>query len=241
MPSTAIKRLADESSELGHKAQKLSHKSTPGGASARTKEKERQIVPRSQIKETDHQEGVCVQVGKYLFEQFSIPAIRPHATVGLADRNRIQFYHPNHSVILISSAINFGPIDEADGLDKLIAIVIASSRLSPRHNCTPCSLNCSKLFQDVRKLSTTSKDPSVLWAPENNELGLKKDGQAAERVQSVHECRFGGLSDPEPFPESTQSQFPIGSGPDGQRGAVPKFRKHCTTWATVGFVPRLDL
>ena len=125
MPSTAIKRLADESSELGHKAQKLSHKSTPGGASARTKEKERQIVSRSQIKETDHQEGVCVQVGKYLFEQFSIPAIRPHATVGLADRNRIQFYHPNHSVILISSAINFGPIDEADGLDKLIAIVIA--------------------------------------------------------------------------------------------------------------------
>ena len=95
---------------------------------------------------------VHIQVGKYLLEQFSIPAYRSHATVGLVDRDRIQFYHANHSVILASSAIDFGSGDEAGGLDKLIAILIAFSRLSLSGGGILHNLHDGKLFKDNQNL-----------------------------------------------------------------------------------------
>ena len=62
---------------------------------------------------------------------FSIPLLRSHATVSLVDRDRLQLYHANHSVILLSSAINFSG---GDGLKKFIATIIAFQCLSPEQN-----------------------------------------------------------------------------------------------------------
>ena len=47
--------------------------------------------------------------------------------LGLVDRGRLQLYHANRSVILVSSAINFF---EGDGVDKFIANIIGFYRLS---------------------------------------------------------------------------------------------------------------
>jgi len=62
---------------------------------------------------------------------FSVPLLRSHATVSLVDRHRLQLYHANHSVILVSSAINFSG---SDGLKKFIATIIAFRCLSPEEN-----------------------------------------------------------------------------------------------------------
>ena len=51
---------------------------------------------------------------------------RTRPTIGVIDRDLIQFYHTNRSVILVSSTINNG----TGGLGKLVAIVISFSRLS---------------------------------------------------------------------------------------------------------------
>ena len=72
-----------------------------------------------------------MQVCRYLLEMFSVPLLRSHATVGLVDRDRLQLYHANRSVILVSSAINFST---GDGLDKFIAAIIAFRLLSFEQN-----------------------------------------------------------------------------------------------------------
>jgi hypothetical protein len=72
------------------------------------------------------------QVGRYLLEQFYIPKLRTQATIGLVDDLRVQFLYANHSVILVSSGIDFSCTvgGSEDGLDKFIAVMIAFSRLS---------------------------------------------------------------------------------------------------------------
>ena len=77
--------------------------------------------------ETKAQTNPAVQIGSYLLEMFSVPLIRSHATVCLVDRDRLQLYHANRSVILVSSAIK---LSDGDGLDKFIAVVIAFHCLS---------------------------------------------------------------------------------------------------------------
>jgi hypothetical protein len=62
---------------------------------------------------------------------FSVPLLRSHATVCLVDRDRLQLYHANRSVILVSSAIN---ISTAAGLDQFIAVIIAFHCLSLDQN-----------------------------------------------------------------------------------------------------------
>ena len=81
--------------------------------------------------ETKAQASPAVQVGCYLLEMFSVPLLRSHATVCLVDRDRLQLYHANRSVILVSSAINFS---KGDGLDKFIAVIIAFHCLSLDQN-----------------------------------------------------------------------------------------------------------
>ena len=92
-------------------------------------------------------------MGKLLLEQFSLPAFQLHTTIGVIDRDRIQFYHANHSVILVSSAISIGITDETGGLDKLIAIVITFSRLSLCDISILHNPNDSNLSQGNRDLS----------------------------------------------------------------------------------------
>ncbi|KAF9789672.1 hypothetical protein BJ322DRAFT_1000946 [Thelephora terrestris] len=62
---------------------------------------------------------------------FSVPLLRSHATVCLVDRDRLQLYHANRSVILVSSAIS---LYEGKGLDQFIAVIIAFHCLSFKQN-----------------------------------------------------------------------------------------------------------
>ena len=73
----------------------------------------------------------ALQVCRYLLEMFSVPLLRSHATAGLVDRDRLQLYHANRSVILVSSAIK---ISEDDGRNKFIATIIAFHCLSLEQN-----------------------------------------------------------------------------------------------------------
>ena len=81
--------------------------------------------------ESQHQIEPALQVCRYLLEMFSIPLLRSHATVSLVNRDRLQLYHANRSVILVSSAIDFSG---GDGLDKFIATIIAFHCLSLEKN-----------------------------------------------------------------------------------------------------------
>ena len=126
--SNCLKRVADGSSESSRKTPKVHEKSTPGGSTSTVRKTKRR---RPRTGETKDQRDAYLQVGRYLLEMFSVPAFRSHATIGLVDKHRVQFLHANHSVILVSSAIDF--LDTA-GLDKFIAVLIAFNRLSLAEN-----------------------------------------------------------------------------------------------------------
>jgi hypothetical protein len=142
--------------------------------------------------ETISQKDAYLQVGKYLLEQFSIPAFRSHATIGLVDRDRIQFYHANHSVILVSSAINFSGRDGNSGLDKFIAIVIAFSRLSLSDNGILHNLHDGKLFRTTKSYPTSNHKPRGHTDPgQETSWSLKERGDGG----AVHaHVRRGYLS-----------------------------------------------
>jgi len=78
-----------------------------------------------------HRIDPTVQVCRYLFEMLSVPLLRSHATVSLVNCDRLQLYHANRSVVLVSSAINFSG---GDGLSKFIALIIALNCLSLEKN-----------------------------------------------------------------------------------------------------------
>ena len=122
------KRHSDELFERNQKSQKLHCKSTPGGDGGPQAGGKRPMEP--QTGPTDRQKDAYLLVGRYLRGQFSIPALRLHATTALVDRGRIQLYHANHSVILVSSALDFSESDRMDGLEKFIAIMVAFSRFT---------------------------------------------------------------------------------------------------------------
>ena len=154
----------------------MDHRSTPGGQPPESESRPAQ----PQIKETEKQKEAYLQVGRYLLEQFSIPAFRSHATIGLVDRDRIQFYHANHSVILVSSAIKFTARGWKDGLDKFIAIVIAFSRLSLRDNGILHNLHDGELFRDNEELVTSNFARGVMRMQKGNKLVLGGDGKTEQ-------------------------------------------------------------
>ena len=106
--------------------------------------------------EIQNQVNLAMQVCRYLLEMFSIPLLRSHATVSLVDRDRLQLYHANRSVILVSSAIDFS---KDEGLDKFIAIIIAFHCLSPKQNGILNSL--------IKENSELVKNPGI---PEDNKV-----------------------------------------------------------------------
>ena len=150
------------------------YKSSPGGVNGQGPK--RKPAPL-QTNETKQQRDAHLQVGRYLLEQFSIPAFRSHITIGLVDRDRIQFYHANHSVILVSSAIDFSSGNLAGGLDKFIAIVIAFGRLSLSNNGILYDLHDSELFQDNKKLLTSDLTQGAVRVQEGNKLNFKINGR----------------------------------------------------------------
>ena len=129
-PSKLRRRPADGPSANQHPNKTSRMKS----ALSQTEEDERLSMSNH---ETERQLQPVHQVCRYLMEMFSIPLLRSHATVSLVDRDRLQLYHANRSVILVSSAINFSG---DDGLKKFIATIIAFRRLSPGQNGIPQTL-----------------------------------------------------------------------------------------------------
>jgi len=104
-------------------------------APGQIKEGEAGLTPEP---ETQCQLEPAHQICRCLLEMFSVPIFQSHATVSLVDRDRLQLYHANHSVILVSSAIVFS---EGDGLDRFIATIIAFRRLSFEQNGIPDTLS----------------------------------------------------------------------------------------------------
>ena len=177
MPTTARKRPADEWFGSKCKVPKRCHKSTPGSQSSRTQEESHVFTPQPHLGETDHQNSACIQMGKLVLEQFSLPAYQLHTTIGIINRDRIQFYHANHSVILVSSAIDIGINDKTGGLDKLIAIVITFSRLSLRDIGILHNPHDSSLSQGNRDLSIHNTNPGVVRFQEGGKLEFGGDDE----------------------------------------------------------------
>jgi len=121
--SESRKRPADGSNTTDQRATKKTK--TKSGPSHKVLDEEDE--GSTPTPETQRQLDPAFQVCRYLLEMFSVPLLRSHATVSLVDRGRLQLYHANRSVILVSSAISF---TEGDGLDKFIANIIAFHRLS---------------------------------------------------------------------------------------------------------------
>ena len=174
VPGLPLKRPVAQSFKPNRKSQKVFPQSTPGGAGGQDG---RGGIPEDPVKETKEQKETYHQVGRYLLEQFSIPAFRSHATIGLVDRDRIQFYHANHSVILVSSAISFSPRHPASEIEKFIAIVIAFSRLSLRDSGVLHDIRGGRLFMDNRKLPTSNITLKALKMQRGNRLELRKGKQ----------------------------------------------------------------
>ena len=122
--SNSLKRPGDESSSTNQPSKKSKTESALG----QTEESEGRSTPKP---ETQRQLEPANQVCRYLLEMFSIPLLRSHATVSLVDRHRLQLYHANHSVVLMSSAINFSG---GDGLRKFIATIIAFQCMPTEQN-----------------------------------------------------------------------------------------------------------
>ena len=171
--STSRKRPAGESSATSRPVKKKTKikpavNLTPDGGTSGQVGVEGETS--SQHKSEDKcREDPAMQVCRYLLEMFSVPLLRSHATVGLVDRDRLQLYHANRSVILVSSAINFS---EDDGLTKFIATIIAFSRLSLEQNGVLDTL--------VKRNAELVKDS---WIPEDdevvqrgNKLEIQKEG-----------------------------------------------------------------
>jgi len=94
--------------------------------------------------------------------------------MGVVDRDRIQFYHANHSVVLVSSGINFSPNDRTGGLDKFIAIMIALGRLSLRDSGIHYEPHDGTPFLD-KKLSTSDLAPGAVRMLEEGKLEFGGD------------------------------------------------------------------
>ena len=113
--------------------------------------------------EPQQQVEPALQVFRYLLEMFSVPLLRSHATASLVDRDRLQLYHANRSVILVSSAINFST---DDGKDKLVATIIAFHRLSLAQN----GILTSIVPNNVDLLSNADLSEKVRVVQRGNEL-----------------------------------------------------------------------
>ena len=193
-PRPNLKRAAEESVDSGKKAQKVRPKSAPTGGAAKEKKKW-----RPEMGETEYQKSAYLQVGRYLLNQFSVPAFRSHATIALVDRDRIQFYHANHSVVLVSSAISFSTDNLNGGLDKFIAIVIAFGRLTLRDNGILHGLGDDELFNHNERLVTGRVAQGAVEMQDGNEMafgGDEKTGPFTLTLGDVisHEPSLAGRS-----------------------------------------------
>jgi len=169
-------------------------KSAPTGGAPQEKK-----ARRFDNNETERQKDAYLQVGRYLLDQFSVPAFRSHATIALVDRDRVQFYHANHSVVLVSCALSFSESDQENGLDKFIAIVIAFGRLTLCDNGILHNVHNGKLFSDNEKLATSRVAKGAVQMQKGNQLVFGGDGETDPFVLTLgevisHEPSLAGRS-----------------------------------------------
>ena len=171
--SKSRKRPADGSSTIGQpvkKRTKTKSALTPAlDSSASAQVGEEDETNSTQKSETQCQVDPAMQVCRYLLEMFSVPLLRSHATVSLVDRDRLQLYHANRSVILVSSAVDFS---KDDGLSKFIAVIIAFSRLSFEQNGVLETL--AKTNVELVKNSGIPADNNVVQ--KGNQLEFQREG-----------------------------------------------------------------
>ena len=133
--SASRKRSADPSSSAdprrAKKTNTVSRQTLNESTGLRTEEEDGSRPPPPPEPDLQQQVEPALQVCRYLLEMFSVPLLRSHATVSLIDRDRLQLYHANRSVILVSSAIDFS---KGDGKEKFIATIIAFHCLSLEQN-----------------------------------------------------------------------------------------------------------
>ena len=125
--------------------------------------------PSALIPGAETQSGPGIQIWGYLLEMFSNSLLRSHATVCLVDRDRLQLYHANRSVILVSSAINFS---RGYGLDHFITVVIALYCLSLKENGALGAFPMDNIRLVTK--SNLSSDDEAVQSP--NQLELTEDG-----------------------------------------------------------------
>lgn len=142
----------------------MHHKSTPGGDSSQVSERE----------PTERQNETYLRVAQYILKQFEVSPHRSHITMGLVDRDRIQFYHANHSVVLVSSGVDFSLHDRTGGLDKFIAIVIALGKLSLRDSGIHYEPHDNTLFPE-KELPTSDLAPGAMRMLEEGKLEFGGD------------------------------------------------------------------
>ena len=152
----------------------MHHKLTPGGGGPQAGE---EIPRKPRSKELKRQKDAYLQVGRYLLDQFSVSAIRSHATIALVDRDRIQFYHADRSVILVSSALSSSESDRTGGLEKFIAIMIAFGRLTLGDDGILHNLHGGKLLGGNQKSPTRGVPRGAVRMQEGNELVFGGDGK----------------------------------------------------------------
>ena len=169
--TTARKRPADESHRPQRKVQKRHHESTPGGENS-------PVEDGLDPEDSNPHRDAYVQIENHFLEQFSLPALRSHATVALLNRDCIQFFHANHSTILVASEINFGENDETGGLDTLIAIVFAFVSLSLTNNGILHDPRDDRLSREKGYPSTRDIDPGDMRVREGRKLVFGGDGKS---------------------------------------------------------------
>ena len=166
-PPTAKKSKVTESVSRKTSDSNTSTQANPTSSSTNKPELKQQIEP-------------ALQVCRYLLEMFSVPLLRSHATVSLVDRDRLQLYHANRSVILVSSAIKFS---EGDGKDKFIATVIAFHCLSLEQNGILETL----LPENAKMVSKVKFEPEKIIQSQNeiHLRGNKKLGEVRVKLGTV--------------------------------------------------------
>ena len=173
--STSRKRSADSSSAINPPAAKrsktnsVSHQ-TLEGSSASVQVEGEDKGRSSPEPELQRQVEPALQVCRYLLEMFSVPLLRSHATVSLIDRDRLQLYHANRSVILVSSAIDFS---KGGGKDKFIATIIAFHCLSLEQNGI-----LKTRVRDNHKLVSKTKFGKTRMVQKGNVLQFSKEGKS---------------------------------------------------------------
>ena len=130
--------------------------------------------------EDQSQANPASEVYCHLLKTLSVPLIRSHATVILIHRNRLQLYHANRSVILVSSEVD---LSEGEGLSKFIAMIIGFHCL-PLEQCSVPNTSVKKNTEPVK----SSGIPEGKVVQKGNQLEFLDDGRFTVNLGDAIHC-----------------------------------------------------